>query len=247
VKALAVGAERFKRALFRGLDYLPPGEASFADFGRAVIAADQASHPHSGAQRQWIREEFLRRAIVRVRDELAVRTNFTHRSVTKLDLDALMESDWAAYDFANRNPSLLRIPKDTPFKVEPRLDVEKLYYYRDGERTRREVLFKVSWTEIEKNDIGAGFPRERRIIVGTTLVIDRETKQVRARLTSDRSAAQRKARDLLLAKVARAGQLHLSAPGDSEPIPAAAVRGEVIGDTLRVRGAGRLLHVAREV
>jgi hypothetical protein len=108
------------------------------------------------------------------------------------------------------------------------------------------VLFKVSWTEIEKNDIGTGFPRERRIIVGTTLVIDRETKQVRARLTSDRSAAQRKARDALLARVARAGRLHLSGAGDDEPMPAAAVRGEVIGDTLRVRGAGRLLHVARE-
>lgn len=246
IKALAVGADRFKRALFRGLDYLPPGEASFADFGRAVIAADQASHPDSGAQREWIREEFLRRAIVRDTKELSVRTNFRHRSVTKLDLDALVESDWAAYDFANRNHSLLRIPKDTPFKVEPRLDVEKLYYYRDGERARRELLFKVSWTRIEKNDIGAGFPRERRIIVGTTLVIDRETKQVRARLTSEQNRAQREARDALLAKIAGAGRLVLATPNADEAHPAAAVLGEVIGETLRVRGAGRLLHVARE-
>jgi hypothetical protein len=244
LKALFVGAERFKRTLFRGLDYLPPGDVTLADFGRAILAADQASHPDSGEQREWIAEQFVRRGIVADARKLKVRTNFSHPANAALDLDSLVESDWAAYQFANDNRALLHIPKDVPFEVRPRLDVTKLYWHRDGKREVRECLFKVSWTRVERNPIGGGLPNRRRVTAGTTLAIDWETRGVRALLTTEASA-QREERDRLLAalvdaEILRVGEEAVAA--DGSPFHGA-VRGDVIQGVLRVRGAARMLHM----
>ena len=185
-KALAIAADHFKRMVFRALDYLPPAEVSFADYGRAIIAADQASHPDDDQERQFIREEFVKRGIVTSPEALDVETGFEHPAVKELDLDALVSSDAVAADFANRNRDLLHIPDGALFQVAPRLDVTKLYYHRDGQKQRvRECLLKVRWTQLEPNPIGRGWPQTREIHVGTTLAIDWKTKRVRALLTTD--------------------------------------------------------------
>jgi hypothetical protein len=245
MKALFVAAERFKRTLFRGLDYLPPGDVTLADLGRAILASDQASHPDSGDQRQWISDEFVRRGIVGDAGELHVRTNYRRKAVSALDLAALVDSDWAAYQFANANRKLLRIPKDIPFVVRPRLDVTKLYWHRDGKHEVRECLFKVSWTEVEKSDVGGGLPPLRRVTVGTTLAIDWETRKVRAVLTTEASA-QREERDRLLSALVNADILRLgeeASGADGAPLHAA-VRGDVIDGVLRIKGAARMLHMS---
>jgi len=246
-KALWVAAQRFKRTLFRGLDYLPPGEVSFADFGRAILAADAASHTESDQQREWIREEFGRRGIANPAD-LVVPTNFDDPAVANLDLDAVVESDWLAYDFANRHRDLLGIPADLPFVVLPRLAVTKVYYHREGEKPVKECLFKVSWTQVENNDIGEGLPPTRRVAVGTTLAIDWESKRIRARLTTvpgPESTGQRDAflkrlveQDLLAmddTAVTVGGRPHVGRP-----------RGETAGGVLRVRGTACMLHMVEE-
>jgi hypothetical protein len=244
VKALYVAAERFKRTLYRGLDYLPPGDVTLADLGRAIIASDQASHPDSGDQRQWIIEEFVSRGMAGSASDLALATNYTHPAVTALDLPSFVESDWVAYQFANGNRDLLHIPKDIPFEVRPRLDVTKLYWHRDGEHEVRECLFKVSWTESEKSTTVGGLPPRRRVTVGTTLAIDWETRQIRAILTTEASA-QREERDRLLQALVEADILQL---GDHALSPGGgalhrAVRGDVLDGILRIRGAARMLHM----
>ena len=52
--ALATAAEQFRRMTLRALDYLPPGEISFADYGRAIIAPDQAAYPDDEKERGWL-------------------------------------------------------------------------------------------------------------------------------------------------------------------------------------------------
>ena len=54
----------------------------------------------------------------------------------KQHLEALVDSDWVAYQFANAHRALLRIPASIPFEVHPRLDVTKVYWHREGPTTR---------------------------------------------------------------------------------------------------------------
>lgn len=245
-KALFVGAERLKRTLVRGLDYLPPGEVTFADLGRAILAADQASHPTSASQREWIAEEFRRRGIVPDPGELEVRTDFRRAAVSRLDLNHLVASDWAAYDFANRNRKLLGIPPRVPFRVFPRLDVRKVNWHKRGRRDVRECILKVSWSETEDNALGGGLPRRRRYSAGTTLAIDWENKTIRALLTTERGERQREEREEFLRRLVEEDVL---VPEDEARGPdGRPLRGVVpfaVADgNLRAYGTGRMLHVA---
>jgi hypothetical protein len=259
-RALFIASERFKRMILRALDYLPPGEVSFADYGRAILASDQASYPdeRDAQQRDWIREEFVKRGIVKVATELDVDTNFDARALLKLDLDTLATGDWAAYDFANRNRSLLSIPPKVSFHVRPRLDVTKLYYVRDdgaeagatGNGYRkievRELIFKVKWDVQEPSGLARGYPSRRKITYGTTLAIDWERKKVRARLTSDGDKKRRDERDEFLRRLIDRGDLKFDGAAlgpDGHPLPSV-IRAEALDGVMKVRGASRLMHVA---
>jgi len=122
-KALAIAATLFQRMVLRGLDYLPPGEITFADFGRAILAADQATY-EDATWREWLREQFLARGIVRDTADLDVTTNVANEAVQGADLEGLVESPWVAYTFAEQNRTLLGIPADAQFEVLPRVVVD---------------------------------------------------------------------------------------------------------------------------
>ncbi len=249
-QALWIAAEQFKRMIFRALDYLPPGEVSFADYGRAIIASDEASHPDAARGRRYLREEFLRRAIVSQPGDLDVHTDFEFAPLRNTNLETLVSSDWAAYEFANRYRELLHIPHGANIYVRPRQDVTKLYYHRGGRRTKvRECIFKVSWDQVEDNPPGSGFPAQRQITVGTTLAIDWETHRVRALLTSE-FAPQKKSRDDILALLMENNLIKIVTDPTQAAFPGsrAAVRAEVMQGQglMRVRGSARLLHIIGE-
>jgi hypothetical protein len=243
-KALGIAGRRLRRMYLRALDYLPPGEISFADYGRAVLAADQASHPEDGQERAWIREELVRRHMVDDAAELAVETNVDVAGLDAVDLATLVASDWAAYDFANRHRDLLGIPDNVPFTVLPRLDSTKRYYPRGGGRLVRECILKVAWDHSEPNRLGPAFPAARKVTVGTTLAIDWATGRVRSRLTTD-PRQQRQDRDRLLLRMADTGVLvpdRMALGPDGRPLRSF-IRAEALGDVMRVRGAARMLHL----
>jgi hypothetical protein len=243
-RALFIASERFKRMVLRGLDYLPPGEVSFADFGRAVLASDQASHPDAEQPREWLVAELVARGVASAGD-LAVTTDFELPGLAKIDLEELVTSDWLAYRFADKHRDALGIPKRIPFEVRPRLDVSKRYYHRDDQATTvRECLFKVSWSEVEPSAVSS-LPPKRRLVRGTTLAIDFATRRVRALLTAEPAEQGRASRDALLSALALRGELAVgdaALAADGRPrrgvIPA-----ELVDGVLRVRSTCRALHV----
>ena len=74
--AFAAARFRLRNSIFQALEYLPPGEVSFADYGRAIVAVDAGGNLNPPFVREWICEEFLQRGIVGQRDELVTEVNF---------------------------------------------------------------------------------------------------------------------------------------------------------------------------
>ena len=255
--ALSKGAERFKRMVFRALDYLPPGEVSFADYGRAILAVDQVAFPDNDKMRQWIRAEFVRRSIVPSEAALDMPTRDDTETLPGIDVPTLQASDWAAYQFANAHRQLLRIPADIPFVVRPRLDVKKQYDYHT---VARECIFKVAWELTEPNSIGARYPGTRRVTVGTTLALDWETGRLLGLLTSapvdpakggpkgiaiEEYELGRQDRDWFLMRLINGGLLRIGrqaiGPG-GEPFREA-IQAQDLGGVLHLRGTANSLHM----
>lgn len=256
--ALFIAAKQFRRMTLRALDYLPPGEVSFADYARAIIAPDQAAYPEDQKERDWLCSEFVRRQIVPGMSALVVE-HPPEDALQELDREGLMASDWLAYDFANSEPGrrLLGIPKGVQFHVEPRLFVEREYFHRleDGTPTDRKVgecLFKVWWYQQEENRLRSGFPAYRQVVVGTTMAWDRDTGKLRVILSTanrdkDERAEQQQDRDAMLGRLVEEGFLR---PGPARLGPDGrallfATSVESAGSTMRVSNVAPVLQFLR--
>jgi hypothetical protein len=245
-RALFGASEQFKRMILRGIDYLPPGEVTFADYGRAILAADQGSFADD-TWRQYLRQELVRRGIVKRARDLNVETNVPHEALDDVDLQGLVDSSWVAYTFAEKNRRLLRIPKDAQFEVLPRIVVNKRFLLPDqnldqaaaahedtsaddDERIEpagpdaevplpvKELLFKVRWSVTEDNPPDLGVGKTRRIQTGTTLVIDWDRRLIRSRLSPLNLVARKPARDTMLRRLMDRGLLQVTRPDDPDAI-----------------------------
>jgi len=260
--ALRKGAERFQRLVFRALDYLPPGEISYADYGRAIMTVDQVAYPDDPKIRNWVTAQFTERYLVLDEAALDVDTDFERQEPEAIDVRALHDSDWAAYQYANAHRDLLGIPEDIPFQLRPRLRVLKKYQGGEGE----ECILKVAWDHVEDSSLDSGYPRKRRITVGTTLAIDWKTGRILARLTNapperrllpfgreyrlrrQEYEQQRHDRDVFVRGLATRGLLKLGSDAlgpDGRPLRSV-VQADVIGDAMKTRGTGKTLHIAQE-
>jgi hypothetical protein len=245
-KALGISARRISRMLFRTLDYIPPAETTFADFARALLQADTNAYPEDKTgYRATLAQQFIDRRICTQAD-LGVATDL---GTVKLDLDELIESDWAAYRFVERERALLRIGAGVPFRIFPRRDIARQYRIGGRKPLMREVVLQVTWEQRETNVEIPGLPRSRSVFRGTTLVLGEPDRAgncpVLSCMTSDRAGEHVDARNEALRALAAADRI---VDGDAEQAsrarPLAPVAfAHVTRDTIRVRGTGRLLHL----
>jgi hypothetical protein len=248
-EALGISSRRIARILFRALDYLPPAETTFADYARALLQADTVAYPDDETgYRAVLAKEFESRRICPP-EAINVKTNL---GTVKVGLDELVESDWAAYRFVERERPRLRIAADVPFRLFPRRDVKRRYWVGGGKHeTRREVVLQVTWEQQEPNHQIPSAPRSRSVFRGTTLVLGAPDRAgncpILSCLTSDRGNEHANARNEALRKLVGEDRI---VEGDAHEMsrarPLAPVAfAHVTPDTIRVRGTSRLLHLAR--
>jgi hypothetical protein len=228
----------------RSLDYLPPGEISFADFGRAIIAADWSSNPDTDAFRVRIAEEFVSRHIAASADDLLRKPAMVGTRLADVDLETLLKSDWSAYQFVEANRNRLGIPSAIPFRVLPRLAVEKTTWRKHGGRASyRELILKVEWEREEPNDIMSLFASTRAITAGLTLAIDRDDSTVKALLITDDDNQQAKDRSDFLRNLVEEELITT----DSGERVSSGIKARISSDVLRVKGGARSLHLTAAV
>lgn len=235
-KALGTAQIVFRRFLLRGIDYLPPGELSFADVGRATLAADRAARPAASKVRDNFAAQFVTRKVVGTTRDLRS-TQPRRLAVPAEQVAQLHDSDWAAYQYVTRHRSALGIPRGLSFTVLPRVDSTKVIGPKDQHDVapvQRELILKVAWndTEVAAGPVG----RMRVVPTGATVVLEWETGECLALVRSDVSGADhRRDRDRLLAELEEDGVL------ETEEGAGVGLRGN--GDS-GLRASHRLLHLA---
>ena len=241
--ALGTAHVIFRRLVLRGIDYLPPGELSFADVGRATLAADRAARPDSDANerllglRRSFAQGFVDRGLVGSPEELDTSVP-PGLAVAPEELPGLRDSDYVAYDFVTEHRKPLGIPAGVRFTVLPRVDATKVIGpEKDGVApTQRELILKVAWDHEEDSAVPVGGARRRRVATGVTFVLRWDDGRCLALVSSDVTAGQhREERDALVRRLAEEGLL--DGPDESGP----GVR--VAGGVATLSGTHRLLHL----
>jgi hypothetical protein len=248
--------------IYKGLDWLPPGEASFAELIRAMVVADEVYLPKVSTARGMLIRAALQRHILREapgKDATGGLAEGHHGNLFEL----LRSSARARREFVERHREALGIAPGAPVRVVCRLrDVYEPALVpdeRQGESfflrpvlKRREragrskhLVVKLRWWCTEANDLGAAWGRARRFKAGATVLFDQEGR-VRAvlRAGADPRQVERRSaflRRLLLADGAVMGRGRTGP--DGVPLQSA-MRMQLRGGTLSVTGAFTALHIA---
>ncbi len=242
-KALGTAYMAFRRLLLRGIDYLPPGELSFADVGRAALAADRAvvSDDDAGDERRRRRAAFARRFVDR---ELVGKPGELDSpapaalSVEPGRIPELRDSDYAAYEYVGAAREEIGIPPGAPFTVLPRVDATKRVGGED-DPLQRELILKVGWNHLENAEMPGGARKKRLVPTGATLAFRWETGQCLALVRSDVvRPVHRKDRDALLAQLMADGLAD-----DAESRSGGRVSVAATDDHVTITRTHRLLHL----
>jgi hypothetical protein len=245
-RALAEAVTRFQRLVFGAVDYLPPGEASFSEYGRALSTEVKDSFVTWGAESHWLAQELKRRRVITANDEIQKNEPERLSAARTLDVDRLIRSDTEAHQFVSRHRTLFNIPPRVPIIVHPRYLTHKTSGWGkewDGTAMSSEVLLKVSWEKVEEDSFDRKFPTARSVTCGSTVILNYQGYA--CHLLSTDVEAQKPERDRMVRSLLEAGLLRPSAEPSGSDVLKTPIRIDVRKGVMKIRGAGRLLHFQR--
>ena len=242
---LAYACNRTLGLAYRGLDWLPPGDASFADLITAMLTADLHFFPNDErVRRVVVREARLRKIPLATPVEFVSRVKIPANASERRDFvdcyrDALAIPDGAratvtvikTHIYA---PPLLPRTNSEPFDLKPSMS-------RWTSATTEHRLIKIGWWQREQNDV-AGWGTHRRYRTGATIVADKNGR-VLAALQHPHTATATVSRSAFLKKIL-VGERAASQTGpDGMPLQQG-IRASLKNNTLSIMGAMQALHVA---
>jgi len=246
---IAYASDRTLGLAFRGLDWLPPGDASFADLTLAMLAADQEFFPDDARTRTQLRQEATSRGIPL--SDAAPR----FVSHVEVPLNAAAEKKFLA-----RHREALEIPSRTDVQVSvrrihiykpppvPRTTSESFDLTPDMKRwvspDTENCLIKLAWEQHETNDL-EGWGTSRSYRTGSTIVAT-PAGRVRAVLHNRNAARSTRSRSNFLRRMLSGQRVAPMIGPDGIPLESG-LRAELRDDTLSITGAMQALHVAAEI
>ncbi len=229
-------ARRVARIIFRALDYLPPGEASFIDYGRAFVLAARTTYKKPQKEIRWIKQEFVQRGIVGNEKELESDYNVVKVKLSKSQANKIVEDKKTALEFVKKQQQMFGIPNDIQFEILSRTVAHKLI----GQRKQNELLIKLRWQEIERHDIELG--RRWAIRKGATIAIDLDRKYCNILKTITNSNITQQ-RSMMLAKLEKRKRLLLAGEKPCDQVNRNHLFVRSTNGTMHLEGAMRMLHI----
>jgi hypothetical protein len=232
---------------YRGLDWLPPGDASFADFVAAMLAADLHFFPNDPHVRKVLAKEARLRKI-----PLAKPIEFVQRLQIPRNASERQR-------FVDRYRKVFGIPTGARVK----LTVRKTHIYapplfpmsherfnltpdisRKTSAKTEHYLIKLAWWQREANDI-KGWGAHRRFRTGATIITGKNGR-VRAVLQQQHTPTGMISRSDFLKKMLAGERATPQLGPDGMPLQGG-LRASLKNNTLSITGAMQALHVVGDL
>lgn len=243
---LGYACNRILGLAYRGLDWLPPGDASIADFVAAMLTADRHFFPKDArARRVLVKEarlrkiplpkpvEFVKR--VRIPTNAAERKTFADRYRKAFAIPATARVTVTMRKTHIYAPRVRWIGHER-FNLTP--DMSR----HTSEKTEH-FLIKLAWWQREENDVN-GWGTHRRYRTGATIVTDKRGR-VRAVLQQRHTETATTSRSAFL-RLMLTGERTPQIGPDGVPLQRG-LRATLKNNTLSIAGAMQALHVAGDL
>jgi hypothetical protein len=242
---VAYACNRTLGLAYRGLDWLPPGDASLADFVAAMLAADSNFFPDDARVRKALSKEAALRAIpladtiefaprVLIPLNAAERRTFVERHREALGIPAEARVTVTVRKIHIYTPPPL--PKKTGEVFELKPDISKW-----TSANTEHYLIKLGWWQREPNDL-EGWGTHRRYRTGATIVVEKSGR-VRAFLQHRHTAMASRSNFLRRVLIGERTTLQIGPDGVALQ---RGLRARLENDTLAITGAMQALHVVEE-